>query len=193
MTEEEMQKLIDEQKAQLEEKDKTISELKNPEGGMTEDQIKEMQEKAARADALAQENAELKKGQMLSELKGEFPQITDWSVVQGDTKEAMAEHAKKIVAMFPAAKAGEGQPAPTKPSTPAPAPSASGDPGEEFGKVPGQGTPAGEAQDEAKKAQSVKELEEAKKRGDLSGVLDKCFELQPKATAHVFSNVGKAQ
>lgn len=200
MTEAEMQELIvsqetriEEGKAELAAKDAEIGNLKTGNNTMTEDQIKELQAKADRVDEL--ENNILARNQkdLEKELAGDFPQITDWTVIPKGTKEEMSVHAAKIVAMFPAVKRAEVDldPKVVEPKLDAEGKAIVEDKGNEFAKVPGQGAPAGELVDKEAHLKGVTELRERVKKGDVSGVLDKCFDLQPKAAAELFSNVRK--
>lgn len=199
MTDEEMQshielqsRTIDTQRSELQEKEQEIERLKAatapaPTAGLTPEQIKEIQDKAQRADDLAKANETLQRQLDDSQLKAEFPQISDLSVVEGKTLDERREAAKKIAAMVkpPVTETAEEKAAREKQEAEAKA-KAAGTPGEQFGNIPAGGVPNVDAMTDEEKKKHKAEMAEHMKSGNLEGVLGKIFETAPKATKALF-------
>lgn len=198
MTEQELQDLVISQDEKIKELEGQVSEAKqkveaaksapSSSGGLTEEQIKELQEKAKLADEATKKAQELQSQIDQSTLEKEFPQIKDWSVVVGTNLEERKSHAAKIAAMIgggaPEVSASKGAPQPTGD---APAP----DKGDAWQGAPGTGSPAGEAQAAQERVKKVEDLKARQKSNDISGVLDACMALQPKATENLFAGTAR--
>lgn len=197
MTPEEIQDHLDLQQATIQDQKEAIDK-KDADLLSLQQQVKEFQEKlSANAQAakpadkpednapavdseaakklaeLEEKNAALQAKLDQDTLEKEFPRIKDWSVVVGSNLEQKRAHAAKIVSLINVE--------PAKPST-----DPAADKGNKFAGVPPAGAPSTEAlsQEEFNKRKS--EMLELQKKGDVGGVLEKCFELQPNATKALF-------
>lgn len=112
-----------------------------------------------------------------AQMKTEFPNVKDWTLVAGSTIEEKRAHAAKLNAAFAP---------PTPAPAPAPAPAASANPGDTL-NIPPMGAPGGEAAALQAKTQTVQELDAAVKRGDVGAAFDKCVALQPEPYKRVIA------
>jgi hypothetical protein len=180
---------IETQGKELQAKEAAIAELKEKTSvfaDLTPESLKELQEKAAAGEEAVAKVAELTSANEQAALEKEFPAITDWSVVVGDTLEAKREHAGKIAALIPAAKPkldAEGKPIVEKKEDQKP-----GDKGDLFKGAPQTGGGDLDSEQQAAKDKVVADMGAAAKANNIAGVLDGCMELQPKATEALFQH-----
>ena len=142
-------------------------------GGVTAEQFKALQEKAALAEKLEQSNKELAGQLTLTGLQQKFPLITDWSLVPAGPKEQMEAHAAKLSSVIEAA-VKKVVPNPANP----PKPGDSHVPSD-WSHLPPPGGPTSEQLTDEQKAGRVKALQDAQKSGDVPGALSACLKLQP--------------
>ena len=193
MTQEEMQeqvellaKTLEETKTVLAQKDAAVAELNKKleeaaksKSGLNEEELKAIKAKAEKHDELDKKVKTLEGELTMTRLKAKYPEV-DFSVVRAGTEAEMDEQASKISAMIQAAVAKV-----------APKGSGTG----EGSKDPGfqwDGRGQGAAQlDKGKTDAAKQKLSDAMKTNDGKGILDACFDLQPKATSRLFDGVGK--
>jgi len=196
MTEEELVEHVTKQSAtieaqskQLSEKDAAIAQLKADQaklGGLTPEKIEELKAAAKAGAEAIRINAEYKEKQEQEALAKEFPLIKDWSVVKGKDLAERKEHAAAIAAML-APETPEQKAAREKAAAAKAAADKTGNPGDAFKGVTGGTGPSVDQLTVEDKNKTVKEMGDATKRNDISGVLEGCMKLQPKATAALFN------
>ncbi len=173
---EDQHKTIQDQKALLDEQTASIADLEAKAVATPELAPEPVTPAATPSDELSkvlEQNKVLQGTIDKGVLEKEFPGITNWDAVRGDTIETRREHAKVISEMI-GAKPGDAGAPPTP------------DKGEAFKAVPPAGAPDVDAMAEEEKLKVANEMVEAQKAGDLPTVLDKLMKLQPKATANLF-------
>lgn len=195
MTNEELQEMVEAQnatindlKTQLTAKDTAIEEAKKSGGNLNTEfetlkkKVEELTPVAAEKETLTKTVAQLKEQLFDTELKRDYPDIGDWSVVGGKDQEERKANAKKISDMIQsAAKAAKGNGAPDKTG-------AADGSGERWKAVPAGGLPTNEAQAKTERMTKINQMTEKAQKGDTLGVFDSCLELQPEATKGVFGS-----
>ena len=167
---EDLQKHAEAQSAKITEQDALLKkqgeQLKTFDGKTAIDaaELKTLQEKAAKADEYKTTLDKQTVEKQEAELKAQYPQIPDWSVVKGSTIEEKKAHAEALSKHF------DGKAPPAKPEDK--------DAGKKFGDVPPLGAPNADALTAEEKSKRQGEMYEAMKKGDHGTVLDNALLLQ---------------
>lgn len=157
--------------------------------GYTLEQVEALKAKAATADDAVSRADKLQGTADQDALSKEFPAITDWTAIRGDTLEDRRTHAEQINKMVgvapgtPAVVPVDGEDPVIVPGTPV-----SANPGDAFGKIPPAGAPSVDKLTAEETHKDQEELKAHQKSNNLSGVLDSIFKLNPGAAKKMFSS-----